>query len=199
MSSGNLMQTQRPDLFRWNSVLAPDDYVQATYHVVAHCDAQAAAMAMAMEQSASTVAIAGYVTPDQVAAWTIRVVAVTPGQHPDTTGVRCYGLATEVYPEQSQPRSLSVVLAIPKRLLQHSYVQWLNVLVGELPRLGFLSAIRLVQVSGVEDWGPGPAFGIAGIRDRLGVATGPILCRSMRPAVGMDTATMVRLNEAVSK
>ncbi|MBP0049728.1 hypothetical protein H9C73_13400 [Marinobacterium sp. AK62] len=197
MSSGNLTSPQQSELFRWNNALEPEAYAHATYQIVAHCDPLAAATAMAMEQSASTVAIAGYVSPEQVEDWTIRVVSVEQGNQTTTSDISCYGLATEVYPKHTRITPCTVTLAIPKLLLNRSYVQWLNVLVGELPRLGFLSAFRLTHVTGLNDWGPNPAFGIAGIRKTLGIQKGPILCRSMRPAVGLDTTTMVRLNEAV--
>ncbi|HIE54523.1 MAG TPA: hypothetical protein EYP90_04975, partial [Chromatiaceae bacterium] len=44
---------------------------------------------------------------------------------------------------------------------------------------------------------PGPSFGVAGIRDRLRVDDRPIFCRSMRPAVGLDTETMLKINREV--
>lgn len=197
MSSGNLMQPSDPDLFRWHDRLDSSDYVFASYEVVAHCPSDKAAVGMAMEQSASTVAIAGYVTAQQVQDWTIRVVSVRDCAVQRVSGVLPYGLATEVYPVLTAARGARIELAVPKRLLADSYVQLLNVLVGELPRLGFLSTWRLCAVKGLTEWGPGPAFGVPGIRQRLGVAHGPLLCRSMRPAVGLDTATMVRLTHDV--
>lgn len=201
MSSGCLLSPPSTDLFWWDEVLPVHEYAFATYAITAHCDPRAAAVGMAMEQSTSTGMIAGHVTPAQVRAWTIRVVSVTPAPSSPSrsaSGVRRYGLDTDVYAElTSQVHSLQVVLAVPKRLLRRSYVHWLNVLIGELPRLGFLSAIRLLTVQGLDDWQPGPGFGVTGIRARLGVKQGPILCRAMRPAIGLDTATMARLNEAV--
>lgn len=197
MSSGNLTETSNPELFKWHADLDAADYSIATYHVVVHCDPMAAAVAMAMEQSASTVAIAGYVTPAQMAAWTVRVMSVQACAMAPTSAVSPYALKTAVYPEATGQTGWSIELAIPKRLLGGSYVQFLNVVIGEIPRLGFVTQFRLAGVSNLDAFGPGPGWGIPGIRQRLGVARGPILCRSMRPAVGLETATMARLNHDV--
>lgn len=198
MSSGSLMHMSDPALFGWHDGLARADYVFATYHVVAHCVPEAAAMGMAMEQSASTVSIAGYVTPQQVAAWTIRVVSARPGAPALAGPVRPYALQTEVYGTAASGMVCVCELAIPKCLLAASYTQLLNVLVGEIPRLGFITSFQLASVTGLEDcYGPGPGWGVAGIREHFGVRQGALLCRSMRPAVGLDTATMARLTHDV--
>ena len=44
---------------------------------------------------------------------------------------------------------------------------------------------------------PGPGFGVEGIREKLGIGHRPIFCRSMRPASGLSTDTMLQLNERV--
>ena len=69
MSSGNLPRTQHPELFRWSPALDPADYVQARYSVTSVHDGEATALGMAMEQSAGTVMIRGYVAPEQVERW----------------------------------------------------------------------------------------------------------------------------------
>ena len=70
-------------------------------------------------------------------------------------------------------------------------------MVGEIPRLGFLTRFQLAGLDLPADFGPGPGFGVQGIRERFGCTHGPLLCRSMRPAVGLDTATMAGLNRTV--
>lgn len=50
---------ERADLFHWSNALDPRDYVRATYVVTSLHDGEATAIALAMEQSAATIAIAG--------------------------------------------------------------------------------------------------------------------------------------------
>lgn len=197
MSSGNLMHSTTPELYLWNEKLSKSNYIYATYDVLAHCYPDDAARGMAMEQSASTSFIPGYVSPDSLEEWTIRVHSVVDQHVIKNQEVPVYGLTTDVYPEATHANPARIVLAIPKRLLGSSPNQWFNVLVGELPRLGFLSTFKLTSIEGLEDLGTGPSFGVSGIRQHLGITDGPILCRAMHPAVGPDTVTMMRLNHDV--
>ena len=200
MSSGNLPRTQHPELFRWSPSLDPADYIQARYTVTSVHDGEATALGMAMEQSAGTVMIRDYVLPEQLEHWTMRVLAIEAQPEPATSGLQSYQLATDVYAEQQQQaQTWSVTLAIPRILVAGQAVQLFNVAVGELPRLGFLTRFRLDALTLPGDFGPGPAFGVAGIRERLQRTHGPLLCRSMRPAVGVDIDTMARLNRDVLK
>ena len=198
MSSGNMPRTQHPELFHWQAGLAPGDYIRATYRVASQHDGAATAMAMAMEQSAATTAIAGHVEPGMLEAWTIRVLDVQGDGELVAGAVAPYHLQTEVYAEAGGgERAWRIELAIPKRLLAGKPAQLWNVVVGEIPRLGFLTRFQLVDLALPEGFGPGPGFGVDGIRARLGVERGPVLCRSMRPAVGLETDTMARLNRDV--
>lgn len=200
MSSGNLARSTHPELFAWSPDLDPAEYLRATYRISAVCSAEAAAMGMAMEQSAATVSIAGFVSPEPMKAWTIRVCSINKAEAPALNELPAYSLSTEVYPSPA-PGSNSrdrwdVELAIPRRLLARRPSQLLNIVVGEIPRLGFLTSFELIDAH-LEAFGPGPSFGVEGIRARLGNPKGPLLCRSMRPAVGLDIATMARLNREV--
>ena len=198
MSSGNLPRTQHPELFRWSPALDPAAYIHARYTVTSVHDGEATALGMAMEQSAGTVMIRGYVAPEQMGDWTIRVTAIEAQAEHATPGLQSYQLATDVYAEQQQQaQTWTVTLAIPRVLVAGKAVQLFNVVVGELPRLGFLTRFRLDALALPEDFGPGPGFGAAGIRQRLQRPHGPLLCRAMRPAVGVDTDTMARLNRDV--
>lgn len=197
MSSGNMPSARHPGLFAWDAGLDPADYVRARYRVASLHDGAATAMAMAMEQSAATTEIAGHVQPQMLRDWTIRVLDVQPDDA-GAAAVAPYYLPTEVYAEGGDGvRGWRVELAIPKRLLAGKGAQLWNVAVGEIPRLGFLTRFQLVGLDLPDDVGPGPGFGIDGIRARFGVPQGPLLCRSMRPAVGLDTDTMARLNRDV--
>jgi ribulose 1,5-bisphosphate carboxylase large subunit-like protein len=198
MSSGNMPRASHPDLFLWSEALDVAGYLHARYRVGSIHDGDATAMAMAMEQSAATTHIRGHVTPAMLQASTIRVVSVREHGVPATTGLAPYYLETEVYAEGREgEQDFLVDLAIPLQLLAGKPAQIWNVVVGEIPRLGFLTRFQLVGLSLPAGFGPGPAFGVAGIRERLGVARGPVLCRSMRPAVGLDRDTMAHLNQDV--
>jgi ribulose 1,5-bisphosphate carboxylase large subunit-like protein len=69
--------------------------------------------------------------------------------------------------------------------------------VGDIPRLGFITRFRLDALELPDTLGPGPGFGVAGVRERFGCAGGPLLCRAQRPAVGLDLETMARLHHDV--
>lgn len=197
MSSGNL-RAQHPELFRWSDDLDPAHYLIARYVVSSVHDGEATALAMAMEQSAATTQIRGYVEPAMLPDWTARVRKVEPlGQAP-ASEIAPYQLATEVYGDGGHADGQwSIELAFPLCLLRGKPAQLFNIIVGELPRLGFLRRFRLEACELPAAFGVGPGFGIDGIRERFGVASGPLLARSMRPAVGIDTETMARLNTAV--
>lgn len=198
MSSGNLPRTQHPELFLWADGLDPGHYVRASYRVTSIHDGEATAMAMAMEQSCATTAISGHVQPAMLGDWTIRVLRVREAGELPASELAPYLLETEVYAAPGKGEcNWDVELAIPRRLLAGKSAQLLNVAVGELPRLGFLTRFQLVELDLPGDFGPGPAFGVAGIRRAFGCARGPLLCRSMRPAVGLSTATMAALNRDV--
>ena len=198
MSSGNMPRAQHPALFRWNDGLDAQDYMRARYRVTSIHDGEATALAMAMEQSCATTAIAGHVVPEMLGDSTIRVLDVQAADTLPASELRPYQLETEVYAEQGGgERDWLVELAIPRRLFAGKPAQLLNVAVGELPRLGFLTRFQLQGLDLPGDFGPGPAFGIAGIRTHFHRETGPLLCRSMRPAVGLDIPTMAGLHRDV--
>ncbi len=198
MSSGGIPQSSHPQCYVWQSDLDPANYLLARYQVCSACDGEAVALGMAMEQSAATVAITGYVEPHTLHDWTIRVWHIQPVAEPAPSDVASYQLATEVYADhRKQQQWYQIELAIPLKLLGRRASQLFNIVIGELPRLGYLSGFILQEARLPATFGPGPAFGIAGIRQKVQQTAGPLLCRSMRPAVGLDTATMQRINRDV--
>jgi ribulose 1,5-bisphosphate carboxylase large subunit-like protein len=78
------------------------------------------------------------------------------------------------------------------RLLNHVY--------GEVPRLGFIGAVRVLDIefpaAALASFG-GPGKGVAGIRERLRVMNRPLFCRSTRPAVGKSLDEMLAIARAV--
>lgn len=199
MSSGNLELPSNIDAFMWSDALDPADYLFASYRVSSVCSGERAALGMAMEQSAATLAISGYVTSDMLVGWTIRVWRVNrvPAVKAQAA-VSPYLLSTEVYGDQVEGENhFEIELAVPLCLVGGKAGQLLNIVVGEIPRLGFLTSYRLLDLRLPESFGPGPAFGRPGILDLCGKKNGPLLCRSMRPAVGLGLDVMTRLNRDV--
>jgi ribulose 1,5-bisphosphate carboxylase large subunit-like protein len=199
LSSGNLVLPSNTSAFSWSSALDPADYIFVTYRVTSPCSGEEAALGMAMEQSASTLYIKGYASPQMLEDWTIRVCRVHAlAAQCSEPVVPAYFLNTEVYARQAAGQgNYEVELAVPTRLLKNKPAQLLNVLIGELPRLGFLTSFRLTEVRLPAQFGPGPSFGKDGILQLLDKQRGPLLCRAMRPGVGLDTAVMAALNRDV--
>lgn len=198
MSSSGLNGPQDPWLYHWSDTLHSADYLFARYEVSSTRDGRSTAVAMAMEQSVGATRIQAYLSPDTLAPYCIRVKDVheLPGQ--GSNGVASYSLHTPVYGESlSAGGDFSIELAIPLSLLAGKPAQLWNILIGELPRLGFLTRFRLVEAVLPAHFGPGPAFGVAGLRRLAQQRTGPLLCRSMRPAVGLPTETMAKMNYEV--
>jgi ribulose 1,5-bisphosphate carboxylase large subunit-like protein len=184
MSSAGFSVRHDPAFYHWSPALNADDYMRACYEITATCDGMAAALAMAlaMEQSVGATRIHAYI-PDQgtLAANCIRVCRVRPLAETDGGVVAPYRLHTPVYDQPHQAAgSFAIELAVPLSLLANKPGQLGNILVGELPRLGFLTRFRLVGATLPTTFGPGPGFGAAGIRALAGQAVGP-------PVHGSDT------------
>ena len=87
MSSGKIPRTQHPELFHWTPGLQATDYIRATYRVASQYSGTATAMAMAIEQSAGTSMIPGYVEPGMLEHATIRVIdKIIESRDPYTSG-----------------------------------------------------------------------------------------------------------------
>lgn len=205
MSSAGLPSTQDPSLYQWSDDLDPADYIFAHYQVTVACQAEEAALGMAMEQSVGASQVHTYLQADtmrlRLAQSCIRVVNILPLENLANSAVPLYHLSTPIYAEhQAAQHSYQIKLAFPLQLFAAKPAQLLNILVGELPRLGFISRFRLVDIqlpSLPQGFAPGPSFGMSGLRHLCQQMDTPLLCRSMRPAVGLDTATMAELNRAV--
>jgi ribulose 1,5-bisphosphate carboxylase large subunit-like protein len=198
--SSKTIPSDATGLYAWTPSLRSEDYLFATYRIATVLDPHRAAIGMAAEQSVNATSIQGFVTPEMVEGWTIRVRRVTDLGKASGT-VQPFLLFTDTYHhaiEMERERACEVELAYPLRLFSGKPNQLFNSLIGELPRLGFLTQFQLASArlpNGV--FGSGPAFGRQGILDRLGQRRGPLLCRAMRPAMGLDLRTMGRLNYEV--
>ncbi len=200
MSSGHLVIPNNSESFWWNENLDQSQYFVVTYRISTSLNPEIAAIGMAMEQSASTQYIQGYVEDSTLDDWTIRISSIIQLDDGLVHSVADqYFLQTEVYHEQSEGTTTGydIVLAIPNCLVQNRPSQLLNVIVGELPRLGFLTSFTVIDIQLPLNLGPGPAFGSKGILKLLEKESGPLLCRAMRPGIGLDTQVMSRLNRDV--
>ncbi len=188
-------------LFSWHGNLAGEDYVFATYVIESAVDPALTALAMAKEQTATTAALCGYQVNPAMAA---RVVDINPLGATDVPGLPEYWLHTHAYPESTRKRDgfwkSRITIAYPLINLNRSLSHVWNVVVGELPRLGYLNAIRLTALDLPQSFirhFPGPRHGMSGLRQILNIQDRPLFCRSTRPAVGLDLAAMCAINHSV--
>ena len=200
MSSGSLCIPTSAEMFEWSENFDSQQFIFATYKVASCFSGKETALGMAMEQSAATVYIKDYVEPSMLEAWSIRIKNVkTLAEDFSSRQVAPYFLATEVYGGNKEPNIYlhEIELAIPINLVGGKPAQLLNIVVGELPRLGFLTAFSLADIEFPKGFGCGPSFGQAGIYQLLNKTSGPLLCRSMRPGLGLSTSVMAQLHRDV--
>ncbi len=201
MSSAALRDPHDPAFYQWNNTLLEVDYLTAQYQVTVTGDGMAAAVGMAMEQSVATTKLHDYFDAACVlalGAWSIRVRDVVPLGVLAPSVVSPYQLSTETYRKSaSRGGTFRITLSVPLCLIAGKPSQLWNILVGELPRLGFIIRFNLLRAQLPLDFGPGPAFGVAGLRMLTGQETKPLLCRAMRPAIGISDGLMAKINEDV--
>ena len=201
MSTESLSR-QDMDFFTWPGGHDTSDYVVATYRVETAVDPELCAIAMAKEQSLATLRIElGTHRPSPALA--ARVVSVaTLAEVMDCLQPE-FRLSTEVYPTPATGharRRLTLSIAYPLEAIGPSISNLWNVVLGEIPRLGFLSAARLVDIQLPPAFlaaFPGPRHGVPGLRSATGVLDRPLLCRSCRPAMGLSVQAMRDINTQV--
>lgn len=200
--STEALDLQDQEYYRWGAGFCQEDYLVATYDVSTRMDPFVAAVGMAREQSASSVRHPCLGEPRLLEAYTARVLDVVETGD-GLEAVAPYFLATPVYgcpSAEKPPKRARVRIAYPAMDTAHSIVRILNQVFGELPRLGYLCSLRLVDIDfpgRVTKAFPGPGRGIGGIREILDEPNSPIFCRSLHPAVGLDTQSMARIHETV--
>lgn len=200
MSSKNFSLNEHSHFFRWDDKLDISQYFFADYKISSVFSAEESAIGMALEQSTATLYIKNYVTPDDLKDWSIRVFSISTLPTNDKNNqVASYFLPTEAYQggKRNQINHYLIRLAFPKRLVGSKPAQLMNIVLGELPRLGFINSFQLVDIDLPEEFGCGPAFGVEGIKSLLQLTDGPLLCRSTRPGIGLTTKVMAQLNKDV--
>ena len=192
-------------LYMWHDRLDPADYVEVSYYLETAVAAEATAVAMAKEQSAIiSGGIAGIDTGYDLSPYTARVTSVQPLGETDEDMLPFYRLSVPIYSRAVYRKKgywrARVKIAFPIAYFGASLTNLWSAAGGELHRLGFINALKMLDLelppSFLKQF-PGPKLGIAGVRKQLQVKDRPIFCRSARPAVGLTTDMMLRINEAV--
>jgi ribulose-bisphosphate carboxylase large chain len=204
MSSESFEQ-DNTQTFVWKNDLNPEHYVYATYYFESNLKPKLAAIAMAKEQSALTINtnIPNY----DIETCAARVVSVDNLGKTKQQLLPPYSLNTSGYPNNNNRKDngywkASTCIAYPLINFNYTVTSLWNTVLGELPRLGYLNAIRLIDLKFSDlflSHFSGPRYGISGIRNMLGIKKRPILCRSARPAVGLTVDMMLEIGEKVLK
>ena len=192
------------DLYMWQDKLDPVDYVEATYYIETLVEPELAAVAMAKEQSSSTRKVPGVAPGYDLSPYNARVTSVEPLGETEDTMLSAYRLNTNVYQAGIYRKKgywrATVRIAFPVANFGPSLTNFWNAIGGELHRMGFLNALKLLDLDFPKpflDQFTGPLYGVSGIRSQLHITERPIFCRSARPAVGLTTEIMLNINENV--
>lgn len=202
MSSENLNHSDNA-LFTWQANTDENLYVFATYIISTPVDGEQAAFGIAREQSVCATQLPDVAIPADISRYCARVVSVQSIDVAPPQVASLYFLNTPVYGKEStarETRSYRIVIAYPELLFGCSLTRLWNNVFGEVHRLGYLSAVVLTDLRFPEAIArnfSGTKYGVDGIRQKLNVFNRPIFCRSMRPANGLDTDAMLKLNELV--
>lgn len=200
MSSESL-STEHAEWFRWSDELNRADYVFARYRIVTAQAVEVVALAMAREQSACTTTLP--IGDLNLRAHTARVVSIDNHGPSDVRALPRYRLTTSVYADVAQAEqahAYEVEIAYPLANLKPTASCLLNHCYGEIARLGFLDAAKLMSLdlpASFEVQFPGPRFGASGFRAKVGATDRPFFCRSTRPAVGLNNTQLLQVIEPV--
>lgn len=189
--------------FTWENKLNMGDYIEVSYYVETQVDPELVAVAMAKEQSSCTIKAPlteGY----DFAPYTARVTDIEYLRDSDEAMLPAYRLNTSIYNNGNRREKgywCGVIkIAFPILNFNTSLTNLWNAIGGELHRLGFINAIRIIDITFPDnflDKFSGPLHGIVGIKEKLCIKNRPIFCRSARPAVGLTTDMMLKINESV--
>ncbi len=202
MSSENLQQ-DNADFFLWRDDDCADHCVLATYVISTPVGGEQAAMGLAREQSICATHLNDVAMPQDIQDFCARVMEVVELSGPGQDIASLYFLNTSVYgsaTSAAELRQFKIVIAYPVLLFGTSLTRLWNSVFGEVHRLGYLSAAALVDLqfpASLAAAHTGPKYGVPGLRETLRIPDRPLFCRSMRPAAGLFTETMLHINEAV--
>jgi ribulose-bisphosphate carboxylase large chain len=191
-------------LFSWRDGLDSVDYVEAVYDIETPIAPEQAAISIAREQSTTTQRVPGVIGYDlgAVAARVKSVETIGEVKNPCVPGFWLDTLSYSHLPSERRTerywRAL-VRIAFPVANCGASITNIWNVVGCEVHRMGFLNAVRLVDLDLPDELLTrcgGPSRGLQALREGLGVFDRPLLCRPSLP-VGLGTQEMVRIGEQV--
>ena len=189
----------------WHDRLDPDEYVEVSYYLETAVSPETAAVAMAKEQSSTlSGGIAGVVDRRHLSPYSARVTSVQSMGETETAMLPFYRLSVPIYSQAIYRKKgyerAKVKIAFPIANFGASLTNLWSAACGELHRLGFLNTLKMLDLELPQSFlkqFPGPKYGISGIKRQLQIKNRPIFCRSARPAVGLTTEMMLKINEAV--
>ncbi|TVR45331.1 MAG: ribulose 1,5-bisphosphate carboxylase [Puniceicoccaceae bacterium] len=168
------------------------DRILARYRIETAHPLEAAAAAMAGEQSSGTFVRVPGETDELRARHAAAVVRITeldtlelpslPGSHPPPGGGRL--------------RAAEVELSFPRANVGDSLPALFTQVAGNLFELGPFSGLRLLDLEVPEAFAgaqPGPGFGIEGTRRLAGVRDRPLIGTIIKPSVGLTPAATAEL------
>jgi ribulose 1,5-bisphosphate carboxylase large subunit-like protein len=197
-----ILSIKDKSLFLWNDSLKINDYIIANYYVETSLDPEFTAIAIAMEQSATTTLLKGF-KKFNLSDSTARVISVKVRGESEEIILPQYRLKTAVYTGNYKDKGFYnclIKIAFPIANFERSLTNLWNAVGGEITRMGFINTTRIIDIDFPENYlenFKGPLYGIKGIRDRFKIEKRPIFVRSTRPAVGLKTKEMVEIARRV--
>ncbi len=189
-------------LFLWNDSLKIDDYIIAAYYVETSLNPEFTAIAIAMEQSATTTKLKE-LKELNLSDYTARVISVEVCGESEEIILPQFRLKTAVYRGDYRDKgfySCFIRIAFPIVNFERSITNLWNYVAGEIYRIGFINTIKIIDIdfpgNYLENF-KGPLYGIKGIRNIFKIEGRPIFVRSTRPAVGLKTEEMVEIAKIV--
>lgn len=178
-----------------------EDYIIATYYLETSADPWTASIGIAKEQSASSWIVMQTNKGRQLDKFLAKVVSVDEIGYESHEVLTPYQLKTYSYSGTSELlggkcRSIITRIAYPIRNFESSFTTMLNTVAGEVHRLGYLSAIKLLDLNFPQSYlrrFHGPKFGITGIRTLLNIPKRPLFCRSTQPPMGLKIEDMEKI------
>lgn len=166
--------------------LNKDEYIVVRYRFETAGDFETAAIALAKEQSFSTIEDPVR-EKEMIGLYGAKVVMDTVGPE---RRVKEPTLPSFVHDEyEGDFVSREVDLAYPARLFSGSLMALVSMVIGEVHNIAQFTGIKVVDVTFPDSWKEqygGPAFGVEGIREYLNKPEGPILISPVKPCVGLS-------------
>jgi 2,3-diketo-5-methylthiopentyl-1-phosphate enolase len=174
-----------PRLFPLSEGINSEDYVIATYYVAggSQADLVAKSAAIAIEQSSGS----WFAVPGETEEVRARSAAKIVGIY----SVPNYELIAQV--PKDQPRAFVLRAAFPWINFYDNIPLLLSSVIGNISSMPNLKLVDLEFPSSYLAQFKGPKFGIAGVRELLGVPTRPLVNNMIKPCTGIEPADGAKL------